>query len=158
MGFKNNLKVLIGFFASFAQQMKEFLKKISSVAMAFVVLLSTLSFTVETHYCGDTLVDSSLFSSAESCGMEMDSEPQLEGCTVSVKDCCSDEQLVLDGQKDLKSSSDKLTQEQQVFLYSYIYTYVDLFDGLDENPHAYLDYRPPLVIRQIYKLDESYLI
>ncbi len=158
MGFKNYLKLLIGFFASFAQQMKEILRKISSVAMAFVVLLSTLSFTVEAHYCGDTLVDSSLFSAAESCGMEMEAEPQLEGCAVSMKDCCSDEQLVLDGQKDLKSSSDKLTQEQKVFLYSYIYTYVDLFEGLDENPHAYLDYRPPLVTRQIYKLDESYLI
>ncbi len=158
MPFKINLKVLIGFFASFAQQMKEILRKIASVAMAFVVLLSTFSFTVEAHYCGDTLVDSSLFSAPESCGMEMDAEPELDGCSVSMKDCCSDEQLLLDGQKDLKSSSEKLTTEQQVFLFAYVCTYLELFDGLDEKSNAYLNYRPPLVVRQIFKLDESYLI
>ena len=126
--------------------------------MALLVLLSTFSFTVEAHYCGETLVDSSLFSTPDSCGMDMDAKPEIEGCAVSMKDCCSDEELLLDGQKDLKSSSEKLTTEQQVFLYSYICTYIDLFEGLDENSSAYLDYRPPVVTRQIYKLDESYLI
>ncbi len=39
--------------------------------MAFVVLLSTMSFTMHMHYCGDTLVDTSYFVKAETCGMEM---------------------------------------------------------------------------------------
>lgn len=29
--------------------------------MALLVMLSTVSFTIESHYCGDVLVDSSLF-------------------------------------------------------------------------------------------------
>ena len=89
--------------------MKELFRKISSISMAVVVLLSTLSFTVEAHYCGDTLVDSSLFQEAESCGMEMQKSTYEDGCSVSMKNCCSDEQLVLDGQKELKSSSENLT-------------------------------------------------
>ncbi|WP_455429473.1 HYC_CC_PP family protein, partial [Maribacter hydrothermalis] len=37
--------------------MKKFYHKILSVIMAFVVLLSTMSFTIDFHYCGDLLVD-----------------------------------------------------------------------------------------------------
>ncbi len=126
--------------------------------MAFVVLLSTLSFTVEAHYCGDTLVDSSLFQEAESCGMEMQKSTDEDGCSVSMKNCCSDEQLVLDGQKELKSSSENLTQDQQLLVFSFVYSYLDLFEEFEENSSAYLDYRPPLVTHRIYKLVESYLI
>lgn len=126
--------------------------------MAFAVLLSTLSFTVEAHYCGDTLVDSSLFQEAESCGMEMQKSTPDSDCSVSKKDCCSNEQLVLDGQKELKSSSENLTQEQQFLLFSFVYSYLEIFEEFEENSSAYLDYRPPLVTHRIYKLVESYLI
>lgn len=138
--------------------MKELFRKISSILMAFAVLLSTLSFTVEAHYCGDTLVDSSLFQEAESCGMEMQKSTPDSDCSVSKKDCCSNEQLVLDGQKELKSSSENLTQEQQFLLFSFVYSYLEIFEEFEENSSAYLDYRPPLVTHRIYKLVESYLI
>ena len=49
--------------------MKLFIKKITALLMAFVVLFSTMSFTISEHYCGDHLVDSGLFSKAENCGM-----------------------------------------------------------------------------------------
>ncbi len=146
------------FFPSFATQMKELFRKISSIVMALIVVLSTLSFTVEAHYCGDTLVDSSLFKSPDSCGMEMQSPPKDEGCAISKKDCCKDEQLLLEGQSELKSSSDKLTTAQEGFLISFVYTYLDLFEAPEENDSDYLAYRPPLVTHRIYKLVESYLI
>ena len=37
--------------------MKEFLVKISSFLLAFLVLISTFSFTVDSHYCGDFLIE-----------------------------------------------------------------------------------------------------
>ncbi|WP_044403669.1 MULTISPECIES: hypothetical protein [Flavobacteriaceae] len=137
--------------------MKQAFYKISSFLMAIVVLFSTLSFTVDMHYCGDTLVDTSIFHKTKGCGMEMQN-PSTEDCSVKVKDCCSDEQLVVQGQDDLKLSFDKLTFDQQLFVASFVYTYINLFEGLEENVTSYRDYVPPLVIRQIYKLDESYLI
>ena len=138
--------------------MKEWLRKISSISMALIVVLSTLSFTVETHYCGDTLVDSSLFKTPDSCGMEMETPPKEEGCAVSKKDCCTDEQLLLEGQTELKSLSDHLTTAQEVFLISFVYTYLELFEVSEDNTSDYLAYRPPLVTHRIYKLVESYLI
>jgi len=90
--------------------------------MAFVVLFSTMSFTVNMHYCGDTLVETTLFNKAKGCGMEME-KPSTEGCSITKKNCCDDKQLVIDGQDELKLNFDKLTFEQQQFVASlYILT------------------------------------
>ena len=128
-----------------------------SLAMAFVVLLSTMSFTLSMHYCGDTLVETAMFHKAEGCGMEMDS-PSTEGCSITKKNCCNDEQLVVDGQDELQLQVDKISFEQQVFIASFVYTYINLFEGLDNNVSSFEEYEPPLVIKEIFKIDETYLI
>ena len=125
--------------------------------MAFVVLLSTMSFTVSMHYCGDTLVETSMFHKAEGCGMEMEN-PSTEGCAVIKKNCCNDQQIVIDGQDELKTQVEAISIEQQVFLASFIYTYINLFEGLKNSVSSFEAYRPPLVIKQIFKFDETYLI
>ena len=70
--------------------MKQVFHKIMSLLMAFVVLFSTMSFTVDMHYCGDTLMDTAIFHKAETCGMEMEN-PLTDGCSITKKNCCSDE-------------------------------------------------------------------
>ena len=137
--------------------MKQLSHKIMSMLMAFVVLFSTLSFTVNMHYCGDTLMDTAIFHKAETCGMEME-KPSAEGCTITKNNCCNDEQLVVDGQDELQLSVDKISFEQQIFIASFVYTYINLFEGLDTNVSSYEAYKPPLVIKQIFKFDETYLI
>ena len=125
--------------------------------MAFVVLFSTMSFTVNMHYCGDTLVETAVFQKAKGCGMEMQ-QPSTEGCSITKKNCCNDEQLVVDGQDELQLQVDTITFEQQVFLTSFVYAFSNLFEISEENVTSFEAYRPPLVIRQLYKLDETYLI
>jgi hypothetical protein len=128
-----------------------------SLVMAFVVLFSTMSFTVDMHFCGDTLVETALFHKAKGCGMEME-KPSTEGCAITKKNCCNDEQLVVDGQDELQLSVDKISFEQQVFIASFVYTYINLFEGFDNKVSSFERYKPPLVIREIYKIDETYLI
>ncbi len=137
--------------------MKGVFHKILSVSMAFVVLFSTLSFTVSMHYCGGTLVETAIFQKAKGCGMEMD-KPSTEGCAITKKNCCDDEQLAFEGQDELQLQLDKITFEQQVFIASFVHTYINLFEGLDNNVSSYKEYKPPLVVRQIFKIDETYLI
>jgi hypothetical protein len=129
-----------------------------SIAMAFVVMFSTMSFTIDMHYCGDTLVDTAIFHKAKKCGMEMQKPSTSSECSIMKKNCCSDEQQFVDGQDELLLSVDKISFEQQVFIASFIYTYTNLFEGLDKNVSSYEEYKPPLVIRRIYKIDETYLI
>jgi len=137
--------------------MKQVLHKIMSFAMAFVVLFSTLSFTVNMHYCGDTLVETAMFHKAKGCGMEMQ-KPSTEGCAITKKNCCNDEQLIVDGQDELQLQVDTISFEQQVFIASFVYSYINGFEGLDNDVTSHEAYEPPLVIRQLYKLDETYLI
>jgi len=137
--------------------MKQVFHKIMSFLMAFVVLFSTMSFTINMHYCGGNLVETAIFHKAKGCGMEME-KPSTEGCSITKKNCCDDKQLVIEGQDDLKFQFDKLTFEQQQFVASFVYNYINLFEGLDKNVSSYEEYKPPLVIRQLYKIDETYLI
>ncbi|MDB2462704.1 hypothetical protein N9W61_01200 [Algibacter sp.] len=137
--------------------MKQVFHKIMSLSMAFVVLFSTMSFTLSMHYCGDTLVETAMFHKAEGCGMEMDN-PSTKGCSITKKNCCNDEQLVVDGQDELQLQVDKISLEQQVFIASFVYTYINLFEGLDNNVSSFEEYEPPLVIKEIFKIDETYLI
>ncbi len=137
--------------------MKQVFHKIMSFAMAFVVLFSTMSFTKDMHYCGGTLVETAIFHKAKGCGMEMENS-KTEGCSITKKNCCKNEQTVVDGQDELQLHVDKISFEQQVFITSFVYTYINAFEGLDNNVTTYEAYKPPLVIRQIFKLDETYLI
>ena len=125
--------------------------------MAFVVLLSTMSFTVSMHYCGDILVDTAIFHEAKGCGMEMQ-KPLSKGCAVIKKGCCNNEQLVIDGQDELQFRTDIISFDQQVFIASFLYSYDTFFKDYDKNLSSHLAYKPPLVIRQLYKIDEMYLI
>jgi hypothetical protein len=128
-----------------------------SFAMAFVVLFSTMSFTVSMHYCGDTLVETAVFHKAEGCGMDMQ-KPSSDGCAITNKNCCNDEQIVVDGQDELQLQVDKISFDQQIFLASFVDTYNSLFEVIENNLSSYEVYKPPLVIRQLYKIDETYLI
>jgi hypothetical protein len=109
------------------------------------------------HYCGGTLVETALIQKAKGCGMEM-SNASAEGCSITKKNCCDNKQEVVDGQDELQLSLEKLSIEHQQFITSLIYSYISLYEMEDEDITSYEEYKPPLVIRRIYKIDETYLI
>ncbi|TXD46014.1 HYC_CC_PP family protein [Polaribacter sp. IC073] len=137
--------------------MKQISHKIISTVLAFVVLFSTMSFTFSMHFCGDTLVETAMFHKADGCGMEMDKSLN-EGCAITNDNCCNDEQLVVDGQDELQLQTAQVSFEQQIFIASFVYSYINLFKGLDNDVPSFLVYKSPLVTSQIFKLDETYLI
>ena len=138
--------------------MKQVFHKTLAISMSFVVLFSTMSFTINMHYCGDTLVETALFQKAKGCGMEMDGLPANSECSVVKKGCCSEEQFTMQGQDELQLTFDKLSFEKQLFVTTFLYAYIQLFEGVENYVTSYEDYPPPVVTKQIYKLDETYLI
>jgi len=125
--------------------------------MAMVVMFSTLSFTIDMHYCGDTLVDTAIFHKAKTCGMEMQKAMATSEHSIAKKDCCDDEQLFVNGQHELQSAAEIISFQQQVFITSFLYSYVTLLETTKNNP-SYKHYKPPPVVRDLYKIDETYLI
>ncbi|NNE77623.1 MAG: hypothetical protein HKN31_11190 [Pricia sp.] len=138
--------------------MKKSFFKISSFVMALVVLLSTFSFAVDQHYCGDVLVDFSFFGKAESCGMDMQQSNESHDDSLDNRGCCEDQTLAIAGQDDLKVSFENLSTEQQFFVVSFIYSYINLYEGSDTKIVPFKDYSPPPLIRDVQVLDQTFLI
>ncbi|MEY8848101.1 hypothetical protein AB9K26_04765 [Psychroserpens sp. XS_ASV72] len=136
--------------------LKQITYKMFSAFMAIMVLFLTVSFTVEKHYCGGVLIDSAVFTKAKKCGMEMSTS---KASTATMKHCCKDTKEVVKGQDQLKTSKvDNLSFEQQLFVASYFYTYLKPFEQLPKLVIPFKDYKPPNITREIYVLDEVFLI
>ncbi len=139
--------------------MKQIIHKSMAILMAVVVLLTTMSFSVDMHYCGDTLVDFSFIQDVQTCGMEK-AEP-AKSCSnsmISKKSCCSNEQLIIEGQDDLKQDFSQLTFEQQIFVASFAYSYISLFEGTESQEISFSDHSPPFVRRDLQVLHQTFLI
>ncbi|HET8753117.1 MAG TPA: hypothetical protein VFM59_02070 [Salinimicrobium sp.] len=124
--------------------------------MASLVLFSTMSFSVEKHFCGKILIDQAIFSEVESCCMEMHRNSSGEG--MDEDSCCNEEKISVEGQDELKISFDKLDLSQQVFLASFAFTFVNLFEGLPQQVIPFKHYSPPLLVSDIQLLDQTFLI
>ncbi|MER3319911.1 MAG: hypothetical protein RIB79_16575 [Allomuricauda sp.] len=128
--------------------MKQFIHQILSSLMALLVLASTVSWTVDKHICMGRVMDISLFSHADDCGMDMDME----------KSCCDDESFTVQGQDDLKISLENFDLDQQIFLVSFVQTYFHLFEIDSEESSTFSEYNPPPLIRDVQVLDQTFLI
>jgi len=139
--------------------MKQLIHKSMAIFMACVVLVTTMSFTVDMHYCGDTLVDFSFIQSAKTCGMEK-AQPvkSCENPKMTSTSCCSDEQIIKEGKDDLKISFDTLSFEQQTFIAAFTYSYINLFEGTESKEVPFEDYPRPFVKRDVQVLHQTFLI
>ena len=98
--------------------MKPLFNKITAVLVAFLLLLSTFSFTVAKHYCGDFLVAISFTGNADDCGMKMQK-------VTKKKNCCRDEVHQIEGQDELQQNSiDEFNFSKQQFLVSFYISYL----------------------------------
>ena len=131
--------------------MKKVFQKSGSLLMALLVLFSTMSFTVDKHFCGSVLVDLAIFSEAEDCGMEHSGD-MMDGHG------CKDQTIHVEGQEDLKISFNDLDHPKQVFLASFTCSYVELFQELPKALIPFSDYSPPLLVYDIQLRDQTFLI
>jgi hypothetical protein len=136
--------------------MKAIFRNTTAVLLALLVLTSTLSFTINQHFCGEHLVSTAVFLKAKSCGMD---NPQTndQKCETMVKNCCSEKVQLIVGQEDLKLDLTEFQQHHLIFN-STVLVYIDLFEGLDKHIIPNKHYRPPRVVRDIQLLDEVFLI
>ncbi|NHE57143.1 HYC_CC_PP family protein [Cyclobacterium plantarum] len=136
--------------------MKAF-KKIATLFLSLIVLLSSMSFTLNRHLCMGEIEKVSLFKEVEACKMHAKSchDDTNES---SKEDCCENEQLVVQGQDELtKASIFKQPQpEMSAVLYLLVaYFTVNTFQP-DVVPHQH--YAPPLIRQDIPVLIQSFLI
>ncbi|MEZ4792024.1 MAG: hypothetical protein R2783_00660 [Gelidibacter sp.] len=131
---------------------KKTFHKVFSLLMAFLVLFSTVTFTIEKHFCGDELIDLAMFSKANNCGTDVEA---MKLTSVEKENCCKDEVEVVKGQDKLKLTSfEDLHLQQQLFITSFAYTYINLFEGLPQQVIPHKNYSPPNLVADIHVLDQ----
>lgn len=138
--------------------MQPVFQKIVSSLMALLVLFSTMSFTVDMHFCGGQLIDKAIFSEVKSCGMEMHTEHNTSNYEIQKPSCCEDISITVEGQEELKVSVDKQELQTLQFALLFSYSYLSLFESLSEKHTPFDDYSPPLLTRDRCVLNETYLI
>lgn len=137
--------------------MKNFLHKSFSVSMALLLLLSTISWTVEKHMCMGRVLDIAWFDSADDCGMEaglalLDDSSQIEN------HCCDNESFTMQGQDDLNHDISSLDFPQQVFLISFTTSYLGLFEESFDKNIIIDSYPPPILADDLNILHQVFLI
>lgn len=138
---------------------KQIVHKVLSVLMALFVLFSTVSFTIDKHYCGNTLVDVAIFHKAKTCGMEMQQSTTNRECDITKNNCCKEELIVIQGQDELKFSTiEDLNLDQQIFAATFVCSYSNLFKSLPKKIIPFKDYSPPNLIKDIQVVDEVFII
>ncbi|MBT8260742.1 MAG: hypothetical protein HKO92_09295 [Flavobacteriaceae bacterium] len=120
-------------------------------------MLSTISITIEKHFCGNTLIDIALFTEADKCGMEIPYNQQDE--TSLIKSCCKDVVDVIEGQDKLNFNSSKdFKLSNNTFAAIFTYSYLNLYEELPNQIIHHKNYRPPNLIFDRQVLDQVFLI
>ncbi len=128
-----------------------------SLALSFLVLISTSSITVEKHFCGGNLVDSSIFSEVKKCWK---TETVLNKNKLSKKPCCKDVIDVLKGQDELNTCEfdNFVTQTKYYFCKLNNYSYDNLFKKGYKVLVLDTYYIPPELTSNKYIIQETFLI
>ncbi|TVZ52162.1 hypothetical protein OD90_1327 [Dokdonia sp. Hel_I_53] len=126
--------------------------------MTLLVLVSTMSFSIDKHFCGEHLVDVSIFGNAQPCAMEVALEAKYGSEHSKKSECCSNENIVIEGQDELKVQLDQLDTKTITFFKTFTFSYVDLFEEFESDFVTNDGYPPPLITIDYQVLYDQYLI
>lgn len=131
---------------------KTFCHKVFAVTLSLLVLFSTLSFTVEKHFCGDNLVDIAIFTNVTSCSPK-------EKTSIKKKSCCKDVVDIIEGQDDLiVKTFDDFKFSQQLIFTSFVYTTLLRFEDSSKQNVSNKYYKPPIIVEDVQLLHCTFLI
>ncbi|PZD77640.1 hypothetical protein DNG35_08490 [Mesonia sp. K7] len=126
--------------------------------MAILILLSTTSFTIQKHFCGDFLIDSAVFTALEKCSKEPCSG-DAKDTSIAKPDCCNDVVDLVEGQDVVTTKNyDDLEYEQQVFLFAFTQSYFQLYEYLPTQVIPHQNYTPPTLVTDVQVSHQVFLI
>lgn len=122
-----------------------------------LLLLSTISWTVEKHLCMGRVMDVGVFTHADDCCLGLDAMLTSDGPIEDKKSCCDNEVFTMQGQDDLTYHETDLDFPLKIFLYSYARTYVGLFVETQYDILCNVS-PPPILTEDLHILHEVFLI
>jgi hypothetical protein len=138
-------------------------KKVISISLALLMLVSNVGFTLNTHFCGGEAVETSFSIGLHNpdCGMpDMDRDCETIPSTeeqVKSKPCCENQhQLIqLDENADLQAFS---TEVNPTFFVAFVHSFVQPILFADQAFVHNTYYSPPIPDKDIQVLFQTFLI
>ena len=136
--------------------MNEILRKISTTLLSFVVLFSSMSFTIDEHYCGTNLIDVSYFGDADNCNSKV--TMNSSSSSVNQNNCCKDETTLLEASIFNKEKFINLKDVDAEVIFYKTNTYLGNFNFIATAIKCCLDLTPPDIVQDIQVLHQAFLI
>lgn len=139
------------------------MKKILSITLACILLLSNTGFTMATHYCGGEAVESKLMlvKHALDCGMsgmkEACEAEMPHGQQLSPEPCCQNEFQTFQVDDTFKIPAIEAAPDW-VFVAAFVQSFILPALYTSNTLPQYADYTPPLPEQDIQVLFQSFLI
>jgi len=141
--------------------MKKISFKIASLLLAFSVLFSTMSFSVEKHYCGDMLYSKAVFTHAKDCGMQPETVCSVENNFSNKslnKSCCHDVIEIIKGQNIEQKAISAVSIDVQKIAIIVSFVSFDFDVAYKQITYTFQDYSPPLLVKNIPVLVQTFRI
>lgn len=139
--------------------------------MAGLMFLTSPGFAIDKHFCQGELKDIRLFGKAKSCHEAEQAEhkpacpfhPKLQEnsatSTLDEKDCCTNQATyVVSGEKTSELASTKSAAHSVTLLYAILPVDKTPLPEISYSSLHYLNYKPPLLNRDIPVLVQSFLL
>ena len=145
--------------------------RLIALTMAFLMLFSSVGFSIDMHYCQGKLKSFSFFGEAKNCH-EMAKEKACphhqkkieqeatKTCSIDKKDCCQNKTLHFQCHQDqqIQASDLVLSQLSQQFVVAFVAVFFKNNFTETTAKSSYTHYKPPIIPRDISVLFESFLL
>lgn len=140
--------------------------------MAFLVFFSSIGLSIDMHFCQGHLKSISFIGDAadcyevtgnneqKSCQMSKRQLIQKTGCSINKKDCCHNRHLLVQASLTSTNQSSQFILNDNSFQYILIAPVSLIDDAIFFNKDilAACQYKPPLILRDIPVLIQSFLL
>jgi hypothetical protein len=137
----------------------QFLHKILALILAFIVLFTSFSFTIEKHICVVKSSDVSYVTDADFYDMSVE-ECNLHKSARSkeqTEDCCFDTHNFVPVNQNVQQVVESFELSKVQFIFAYSYAYSHLFE-IKEDITSFIDFSPPFVDRDVQVLYQTFII
>lgn len=136
------------------------MKKVFSVILSLIILITSMGFITSSHICGGKKVETKvgLIAADVSCGMEKEENNCASSSREKMKsNCCQDEFQRIQMNEDYSQQLTKVNFSSD-FSTVFIAVFFELFPSISFQSIFFKDYSPPPLVRDIPILVQSFLI
>ena len=141
-------------------------------SLSFLMLITSVSLTVDMHFCRGQLTTFSFFGKTKTC-QEISKIERMKKCPhfkkmmaqnkavgINEKGCCENKTVLieLDKDQDIQTTTFTLNKPLKHFIKAYVITFSPYNIDIKREMPPFTLYKPPLIIRDIPVLLESYLL